>query len=67
MASLKAMEQNVLASCMEQAQVALASLIVMSQMALASLMDSDVSDSFGKEPYSAPRPIYAGKPKWMTW
>ena len=41
-----AMEQHVLASCMEQAQVALASLMAVSQTALASLIDLVVSDLF---------------------
>ena len=55
--SLTAMEQRVLASWMEWAQVALASLMVVEQrvlaswveqvqMALASLMDSVVLESF---------------------
>ena len=40
------MEQRVLASHMEQVQVALASIMFILQMALASFMDSAVFDSF---------------------
>ena len=57
-----AMDQSVLASCMEQAQVALASLMAVLQMALASLIDLVVSESFWQRAMLSPPPISANRP-----